>query len=1280
MRIALRKSFFILVQITLLFSLIAGGSRLALAAEPKIPQATLQFLPGDDAIGGAAGAQIAPAIAFGGDMQLIAWSDGRAQPSGYGYQYETSTDIYAMRLDASGAPLDAVAFPVTQAPGAQENPQIAWNGTHWLVVFESTGVSGTGYYEKHLAVVRVAPDGSVLDPAPVIIHNTVPITGIWSVASNGSDWVVVFAGSAASNDIQAIKINAAGEVLQPATSLVEETYFLRFNMRLAYAGGVYLLTWLEFSDTYALRFDENLTPLDPAPFNLLPGNSINGLAQNGSQFYIIWAQQMPDFSTAVLGSRVGTDGTRLDGAGDNISMLNQPDPYTPLSVTWDGTYWRVVWNASNLLRVARIAGDGQVTDPGGVAVPGPSSGATAGTSLGGIQIAWAEYANGENEVLSAYVSPANSAGDNIHVSNAGPMQVRSDVAAGANGYMFTYRSEIAAQSRIMAHPLDADGTPLTPEPIQLDAGGLINGPMGPSVAWNGSLYLIAWANNSGIVAQRIQQDGTLVDPSPLLVMSGFGPTDVAAVGDVFLVGGRTIGFTPQIIFPIGKRLRGSDGVILDASPIVLGASYTRSIALTAFGNRWLAVSHATYTHDDPVGGTQGRFIEEDGSAGAIFGIHGPYSMGGNGIIEVAAASDGVTALVLQSVETTSGVETDLIARLVNNDGSVQNAINLTPWIGNQYRPRVAWDGSQYIVVYQEQKNRFAPNTLDPIDARSDLFAMRLTPGGALIDPQGFAFSISPIGETDPNIAAGNGVALLSGSILRNPAPYAAYRIGYTLIGQNGNQPPVAVAGSNASGGDIPLQISFSSAGSSDPDGSISGYLWDFGDGSTSTSPNPVHTFTTAGNYVVSLTITDDQGAETTNTVAIEATAPNQAPIAVASADPLAGAPPLDVVFSARGSYDPDGSLGNFHWTFSDGGEYWGPTAYYTFYQPGIFTVTLTVFDNRGGSGSTSLQIYVGQPNQLPVAVATADPSSGNAPLQVSFSSAGSHDPDGSITAYAWDFGDGSSSPLANPTHTYITPGNYTATLTVTDNNGATDSASAAIEVGGAIYGVGLSGDMARSLNPGDTTLYTLTVTNTGNLADTFDIGVLVSGSPWATSAPAAVGPLAPGASGTFAVQVTVPLAAVDGEQSQATVSVTSQGNSSATASAVLTSTARVSYGVALAPAAASRSGKPGEMVAYTLTVTNTSNVSHTFTITTSGTWATHLPVTQISLEKGQSSQIEVQVHIPLDAPGGAQDVTTVEIQALGQPSVKSWAELTTSVEAPGLSRQLFFPMVVKGSG
>jgi PKD repeat protein len=86
----------------------------------------------------------------------------------------------------------------------------------------------------------------------------------------------------------------------------------------------------------------------------------------------------------------------------------------------------------------------------------------------------------------------------------------------------------------------------------------------------------------------------------------------------------------------------------------------------------------------------------------------------------------------------------------------------------------------------------------------------------------------------------------------------------------------------------------------------------------------------------------------------------------------------------------------------------------------------------------------GPTNKPPVASATATPTSGIAPLAVSFNGSGSSDPDGSIASYAWTFGDGSSGTGATPSHTYTAPGSYTATLTATDNLGATGSTTVGI--------------------------------------------------------------------------------------------------------------------------------------------------------------------------------------------------------------------------------------------
>lgn len=83
-----------------------------------------------------------------------------------------------------------------------------------------------------------------------------------------------------------------------------------------------------------------------------------------------------------------------------------------------------------------------------------------------------------------------------------------------------------------------------------------------------------------------------------------------------------------------------------------------------------------------------------------------------------------------------------------------------------------------------------------------------------------------------------------------------------------NEPPVAVADADITSGKAPLTVSFDSSGSSDPDGSIAGYFWDFMDGNTSTLEIPTHVFEAKGTYPVILTVTDDKGAAASTSITI----------------------------------------------------------------------------------------------------------------------------------------------------------------------------------------------------------------------------------------------------------------------------------------------------------------------------------------------------------------------------------------------------------------------------
>jgi len=104
-------------------------------------------------------------------------------------------------------------------------------------------------------------------------------------------------------------------------------------------------------------------------------------------------------------------------------------------------------------------------------------------------------------------------------------------------------------------------------------------------------------------------------------------------------------------------------------------------------------------------------------------------------------------------------------------------------------------------------------------------------------------------------------------------------------------------------------------------------------------------------------------------------------------------------------------------------------------------VAVTAGDVVASVPPQSITLFVvpasGGANIPPTVAAKATPTGGIAPLLVNFSSAGSSDPDGSIASYAWNFGDGSSSKAANPSHTYAAVGTYSTRLIVTDNQGAT---------------------------------------------------------------------------------------------------------------------------------------------------------------------------------------------------------------------------------------------------
>lgn len=264
---------------------------------------------------------------------------------------------------------------------------------------------------------------------------------------------------------------------------------------------------------------------------------------------------------------------------------------------------------------------------------------------------------------------------------------------------------------------------------------------------------------------------------------------------------------------------------------------------------------------------------------------------------------------------------------------------------------------------------------------------------ALLDASGSQIAVSnasTLGTTlTASIGAGNYYLRVDG--VGTGDPVTAYNdyssLGdYTLSGSfNAGNPvaPVADATATPTSGNYPLTVAFSSAGSTDSDGTIVGYAWNFGNGVTSSLPNPSYTYTVAGTFTATLTVTDNSGLSASDNVVITVnTPPNQLPTAIVTATPTSGTAPLTVAFSSAGSNDPDGSIASYAWTFGNGATSTAANPGYTYTSAGTFTATLTVTDNRGGqaastvtivvSPSASSVVYVGAINMTLITAASGD--------------------------------------------------------------------------------------------------------------------------------------------------------------------------------------------------------------------------------------------------------------------------------------------------------------------
>ncbi|MDW5551992.1 PKD domain-containing protein [Methanosarcina sp.] len=243
---------------------------------------------------------------------------------------------------------------------------------------------------------------------------------------------------------------------------------------------------------------------------------------------------------------------------------------------------------------------------------------------------------------------------------------------------------------------------------------------------------------------------------------------------------------------------------------------------------------------------------------------------------------------------------------------------------------------------------------------------------------------------------------------------------------NGYEAPIAAFSASTTSGKTPLSISFTDQST----GSPTSTKWTFGDGTYSTGKNPVHTYSKAGLYSITLAVSNADGSSTlTKTGYILVSNVLNPPVPGFSASLTSGIAPLTVDFIGQST----GPQTERKWSFGDGNTSTEKNPVHTFNKSGLYSVTLTASDEIGSNALTKTgYIAVSSNLNIPVTSFSASPTSGKSPLTVSFTGQST----GSPASWKWNFGDGSNSTEKNPVHTYNESGLYSVKLTASNSNGS----------------------------------------------------------------------------------------------------------------------------------------------------------------------------------------------------------------------------------------------------
>jgi hypothetical protein len=695
-----------------------------------------------------------PAIAFDGTNYLLVWADHRVR---------FSSTLYGARLTQGGVLLDPDGIAIADNPiDLLHSPSLAFDGTNYLVVFDG-GCA-------RLCGARVTPTGSVLDPEGIAI-STAPNPEAPAVAFDGTNYFVAWDDTRAGPccHIFGARVTPGGTVLDPSGVAISTAPEEQIDPTISFDGTNYLVAWEDFrsgsydnSDVYGTRVSPAGVVLDPAGLAISTAagrQDAPALAFDGTNYLVVWQDLRSEPSYDIYGARVSPAGSVLDGGGLAISTAANSQ-YSP-ALAFDGANYLVAWEDfrsgsydNSDVYGTRVNPAGVVLDPAGLVIStaiGRQDAPTISFDGTNYLLAWSDSRVGVCcDIYGARVSPAGSVldADAIAVSTAvADSQYSPALAFDGTNYLAVWTDE-RPSAQVYGARVSPDGTLLDPAGIAIATSAPWHGL--PTLVFGGTNYLVVWEqgaedpHDTDFRAARVSRAGAVLDPSGI---------QIARVG---IAGGE-----PAVAFDGTNYLvvwGGFRNLTIDAARLTLDGDVLDPDGFTIWhGDCCRAASASPALAWDGTnylvvwaffGGLHyqpGVYGGRVTPGGGVLDPTGIAISTGTGRTEPALAFDG-TNYVVAWADFRSGAGYDIYGARVSPAGAVLNpdGIAISAASGDQHSPGVAFEGRNSVVLWSDHRS----------GARSDIYGARVSPAGAVLDTDGLAIATTADDESAPALAAG----------------------------------------------------------------------------------------------------------------------------------------------------------------------------------------------------------------------------------------------------------------------------------------------------------------------------------------------------------------------------------------------------------------------------------------------------------------------------------------------------------------------------------------------